>query len=274
MSRERYSYHSAHTSARPSLHRAIVALLLVTAVTLLVLAKSQHPALTHLRLKMLGSMKPVMSVVSQPVGASRALVSNTGKILNTAEENRQLRAENETLRHWQAVANALKAENDNLRSLMGYRPVEQVRYVTARVVGMSPGTFGQSLVLNAGAEQQVALLQPVVDAYGLVGRVVEVSPSASRVMLLSDVGSRIPVITNQGRQRAVLAGTGGEMLRLTFLETDAPLDLGDSVVTTQEGDLIPGGIVVGQVFKKDDTGYLVKPVRSLAQSEYVRVITR
>jgi hypothetical protein len=56
------------------------------------------------------------------------------------------------------------------------------------------------------------------------------------------------------------------------LNEDAKLTLGEPVVTTQEGALIPGGIAVGTLFQHDAEGYWVKPARALAQSEYVRVV--
>jgi len=271
MSRDRYSYaSSAH--AKPATQRAIVALLLATSVMLLVLARTSHPTILHLRMQMLDMLKPIMSAVSQPVTATRTLARSTSSVLDTAEENRQLKAENETLRHWQSVAQALKAENQSLRGLMAYQPVETASYVTARVIGQSPGNLGRFITINAGKEQGVQELQPVVDAFGLVGRTLEVANNAARVMVLSDVGSRVPVITSSSRHRAILSGTGGDLLRLSFMSENATLELGEPVVTTQEGALIPGGIAVGHVFKRDDTGYLVKPARPLTQSEMVRVV--
>lgn len=272
MSRDRYNYHVSRTQAKPATQRMVVALLVIAGITLLVLAKTQHPTLLNLRMQMLDMLRPVMTVVSQPVTATRKLATQTGQVLDVAEENRRLRTENETLRHWQSVAQALKAENLALRQLQDYRPVEAASYVTARVIGQSPSTFGQFLTINAGASDGAKTMQPVVDAHGLVGRTMEVSGHTSRVMLLSDVGSRVPVILGSSRQRAILAGTGGELLRLSFLADDVKPALGESVVTTQEGALIPGGIKVGTVFKRDGNGFLVKPLRPLAQAEYLRVI--
>lgn len=271
MSRDRYNYHVSRTQAKPATQRMVVALLVIAGITLLVLAKTQHPTLLNLRMQMLDMLRPVMTVVSQPVTATRKLATQTGQVLDVAEENRRLRTENETLRHWQSVAQALKAENLALRQLQDYRPVEAASYVTARVIGQSPSTFGQFLTINAGASDGAKTMQPVVDAHGLVGRTMEVSGHTSRVMLLSDVGSRVPVILGNSRQRAILAGTGGELLRLSFLADDVKPALGESVVTTQEGALIPGGIKVGTVFKRDGNGFLVKPLRPLAQAEYLRV---
>ncbi|PZP86336.1 MAG: hypothetical protein DI582_03055 [Azospirillum brasilense] len=273
MSRERYHYATSRTTARPATQRAVVTLLILTGLTLLALSRAQHPSVVQVRLQMLEMLRPAMQVASQPVTATRKLAASTGEVLDAAEENRRLRAENETLRHWQSVAQAMKAENTALRKLMAYQPVEHASYVTARVIGQSPASFGQYITINAGSAEGIKPLQPVTDAYGLVGRTLEVAEHTTRVMLLNDAASRVPVVMGTTRQRAILTGNGNELLRLSFMHTEnAALNLGEPVVTTQEGDLIPGGIAVGQVFKKDAAGYLIKPLRPLAQAEYLRVV--
>lgn len=273
MSRERYAYAASQSSPRPLIQRGLIALLLVTGVTLLLLAKSQHPAAARMRATGLEMLQPVVSVVTRPVAAVRGFVTAVSDHRRTVDDNRTLRAENDRLRHWQSVAIALKAENAALRTLMGYKPADNVTYATARVVGQSPGAYSHSVMINAGRAQGLKDLQPVVDSFGLVGRVVETAESTSRVLLLSDIASRVPVITGTTRQHAILSGTGGDMLRLTFLTVEQNnIRLGEQIVTTEEGGLIPGGIIVGSVFRKDKSGYMIKPVRPLTQSEYVRVM--
>jgi rod shape-determining protein MreC len=223
--------------------------------------------------RMLDLVHPVVAVVGAPVHGVRELIAYKNNLLNAMQENAQLRAENDTLRHWQAAAQALKAENDALRQLSGYQPVEHVSYVTGRVIGQAPSAYSGSLLIDAGSAQGIKPLEPVVDAHGLVGRVTDIGNSTSRVLLLSDPSSRVPVISATSRQHAILTGTGDALLQLTFIGGDAQhIALGETIVTTEEGGLIPGGIIVGTVFRRDATGLLVKPLRPLAESEYMRVI--
>ncbi len=274
MARDRYAYAATSSSARPLIQRGIIVLLLVTGITLLVLSKMHHNAAGKIRLQLLDMMNPVMGVVSKPVSGMRNLFHGVADYQQTVEENRRLKTENESLLHWQSVALELKAENEALRKLMDYHPADNVSYVTARVVGESPGSYSNSLMINAGADQGVKDLMPVVDSYGLVGRTLDVGKDASRVLLLSDMLSRVPVITSTTRQHAILSGTGTELLRLSFLtvEQQGTIQLGEQVVTTAEGGLVPGGIIIGTVFKEDKGTYLIKPLRPLTQAEYLRVM--
>ncbi|MFM9889306.1 MAG: rod shape-determining protein MreC [Rickettsiales bacterium] len=272
MSRDRYSY-SYGSSAAPKLwwQRVVTWVLVLVAVLLLVLAR--QPFTSGIRERLLATLTPALSLVSQPVHMFRGLVADKDAFFAAIDENKMLREENETLRHWQAVALALKAENESLRALSGYQPVENVKYVTARVVGQSARGYGATITINAGTSEGIAPYQPVVDSEGLIGRITTVSANAAQVLLLSDATSRVPVITGTTRQHALLSGTGEDLLRLTFLEGDArAMTLGEPVATTEEGALIPGGILVGKIFRRDAQGLLVKPPRPLASAEYVRVV--
>jgi rod shape-determining protein MreC len=273
MNRSRYSNSYAQASHRSAMTRAWMVLLIITGVTLLVLARSHHPVVTRLRAQMLDIVHPAIATLTQPVAGMRSLLAYKHDMLNAMAENAQLRTENDTLRHWQAVAQALKAENDALRQLSGYQPVEHVSYVTGRVIGQSPSAYAGALLINAGSSEGIKPLQPVVDAQGLVGRITDVGNTTSRVLLLTDPSSRVPVISATSRQHAILAGTGDALMQLTFIGGDPQgIALGETIVTTEEGGLIPGGIMIGTVFRRDATGLLVKPLRPLADSEYMRVI--
>lgn len=271
---ERYAYSYAAGGANRSLKsRVWIAALLLLAVVLLVLARAKSPFVDRVRTTLDGVVAPAMKVVNAPVRGAEKIVENKTSLLTTHQDNQRLREENETLRHWQAVAQALKAENDSLRKLSAYRPSENVTYVTAQVIAQSPDAYAGTLMIDGGLAQGLASLSPVIDSYGLVGRLVDVGEHTSRVLLLSDSRSRVPVITVNTRQHAILAGTGDELLRMTFVGGDSKtIELGEPIMTTAEGGLIPESVMVGTVFRRDATGLLVKPIRPLARAEYVRVM--
>lgn len=272
MSRDRYAY--SYGNSTPRHHwRQRVLVSVMALIALALLAFSHKPFAQGVRTKLLTISAPALELVATPVHVFREVVADKDAFFAAIEENKKLREENETLHHWQAVALALKAENESLRGLSGYQPVENVKYVTARVVGQSAKAYGANITLNAGSREGIAPYQPVIDGQGLIGRVTVVSENTAQVMLLSDANSRVPVITGTTRQHAILAGTGEDLLRLTFLDGDPKaITLGEPVATTEEGALIPGGILVGSIFRRDEQGLVVKPARSLASAEYVRVV--
>ena len=274
MRHERYSYSYGSSGSMKSLKgRLVIVVLVIVALVLLVMTRGHRPFVEHFRSTVDSVTAPVIDWVSTPVRGLHHLMENKSQLFAAYEENKQLREENDTLRHWQAVAQALKVENESLRALTGYKPVENVEYVTAHVIAQSPDAYSGTLMINAGKAQGLVELMPVIDAYGLVGRIVDVSDRTARVQLLSDGTSRVPVISATTRQHAILAGTGDELLRMTFVGGDpAQIQLGEPVMTTSEGGLIPDSVMVGTVFRRDTNGLLVKPSRPLGASEYVRIM--
>jgi rod shape-determining protein MreC len=272
---ERYSYNygSSGNSVRALGRRLWLLLLILAGIALIAMSRAGSPIIPKLRMQVQEVVGPILHTFAVPVAGLRNLIANKDALLEAYEENKQLRTENDMLRHWQAVAQALKVENESLRKLAAYNPVVDVEYITAHVIGQSPDAYGGMLMINAGETQGLKSLQPVIDAHGLIGRVVEAGESTARVLLLSDPASRVPVISGNSRQHAILAGTGDELLRLTFIGGDAKaIALGEPVMTTSEGGLIPESIMVGTVFRRDAEGLLVKPLRPLAQAEYVRIM--
>ena len=252
--------------------RIIVIFLVLTGVTLMVLGRINHPSLQEARLKAMAMVTPIVNVVSAPVEAVHSVISDWNALVAAHEINAKLRAENDSLRHWQSVAVALSRENANLRTLARYKPVVQTAYLTAKVVGHSQSAFGQGLLLNVGATDGVKPYQPVIDAFGLLGRAVEVSEHASRLMLITDPGSRIPVTVGTSGQRAILTGTGDNYLQLLFVPPSHRIKVGDMVMTTEDGGLLPSALAIGEVVAVKERSVRVKPMRDVGTADYVRVV--
>lgn len=252
--------------------RILVIFLVVTGVTLMVLGRINHPTLQAARLHALSIVTPIIHVVSAPVEAVHTMTSDWNALMNAHKMNAKLRAENDSLRHWQSVAVSLSRENASLRTLVRYKPVMQTAYLTAKVVGHSQSAFGQGLLLNVGAADGVKPYQPVIDAFGLIGRAVEVGESASRLMLITDPASRIPVTVGTSGQRAIITGTGEGLLQLLFVPPSHSIKVGDMVMTTEDGGLLPSALGIGEVVKVDGRDVRVKPMREVGSADYVRVV--
>ena len=82
--------------------------------------------------------------------------------------------------------------------------------------------------------------QPVLDASGLMGQVVEVLPYAARVLLLTDVTHSIPVQVNRNGLRAIAVGTGNpDYLELRHVAETADIKAGDLLVSSGLGQRFP-----------------------------------
>jgi rod shape-determining protein MreC len=113
---------------------------------------------------------------------------------------------------------------------------------------MDPNPFTHRIIINKGERDGVVLGQPVLDARGLMGQVVELMPYTSRVLLLTDTTHSIPVQVNRNGLRAIASGTGNpERLELRHVADTADIKEGDLLVSSGLGQRFPAGYPVATV---------------------------
>jgi len=118
----------------------------------------------------------------------------------------------------------------------------------ADFIGMDPNPFTHRIIINKGERDGVVLGQPVLDARGLMGQVVELMPYTSRVLLLTDSTHSIPVQVNRNGLRAIASGTGNpERLELRHVADTADIKEGDLLVSSGLGQRFPAGYPVATV---------------------------
>ncbi|MEL6317159.1 MAG: rod shape-determining protein MreC, partial [Pseudomonadota bacterium] len=161
-------------------------------------------------------------------------------------------------------------ENARLRALNDVKRSPRTSFVAAQAIGDSGGPFAQSAVVNVGREDGVEDGAPVLDAAGLVGRVVGVGARSARVVLLTDPRSRVPVTIGGANRRAILYGDAdGPHLR--HVSGDAPVAAGARVATSGDGAVFPAGLHIGVVGAERDGLVTVRPAADFARLDFVRI---
>ena len=90
--------------------------------------------------------------------------------------------------------------------------------------------------------------QPLIDADGLMGQIVEVSPASSRALLITDATHSIPVQVNRNGVRAIAEGTGSlGSLEIRHVSATTDIQIGDLLETSGLGGRFPGGYPVAVV---------------------------
>jgi rod shape-determining protein MreC len=192
-------------------------------------------------------------------------------------ENERLRSENDALKHWQSVAVALEAENKELRAMVGYKPVAETNYIAARVIAYNISALGHNAVIDKGTAEGVRAHQAVIGSDGMIGRTTDVAEHSSRVLLLTDMNARIPVVGTTSREKAMLVGAGVAMPELRFVSTNTQFAVGELLVTSDDGAVLPAGIAVGAVFSRNDRSsppeLRVRLTLDASRQTYVRVVS-
>ena len=125
----------------------------------------------------------------------------------------------------------------------------------------------QRLVLDAGTGDGVHLGQAVIDAGGLMGQIIEATPSHSTVLLLTDPDHAVPVMVMRNGVRLIVYGRG-DHLELSDVPLNSGVEVGDVLVTSGLGGRFPAGFPVGTVaaLRPDDShAFLVGDVTPAAR---------
>ena len=183
------------------------------------------------------------------IGAAASTRYAVGGIFDAVipgQSSLDLDAESRRLRAELAGVEELQRENDRLRRLLGFIEGETRRSVAARVIAEDATSWFRTIEINRGYEDGVLVGLPVVDAAGLVGRVVRSTAHTARVLLITDASSAVAVLVQDQRIRGVCRGQGGT-LGLDFALVQDPIQVGDGVITSGLGGIFPKGLVVGYV---------------------------
>jgi len=187
----------------------------------------------------------LVDVPSRAAGEVSDLVVDRQLLL---KENKQLRADALTLEHKVQQVAALTAENIRLRELLSGRARVKEQVMLAELIGVNPDPFQHQVILNRGVEDQVYDGQPVLDAGGVMGQVVESTHYTSRVMMITDARHALPVEVNRNGLRSILLGKGDlTELVLDHVADTADIREGDLLVTSGLGGRFPRGYPVARV---------------------------
>ncbi len=242
------------------------------AIALMLLDRAGSTFVEGVRTALTDTVSPILEAVSQPVATFNDAISQAGQLVSVAEENTELRRQNERLQHWQTVARRLEAENSALRTMLNL-PVEPgIGFVTGRVIGDQGGAYVRSVLVNAGVRENVVPGQAAMTGEGLAGRVVEAGRRTARVLLITDMNSRIPILVGERRDPAILAGDNRSQPRLLYLDPRIDVPIGARVVTSGHGGVFPPGLPVGQVAVSGEQGVRIQPFVDWGHMEYLRLV--
>ncbi|WP_245586787.1 rod shape-determining protein MreC [Pseudomonas cremoricolorata] len=194
-------------------------------------------------------------------------------------ENEKLKTEALLLQGRLQKLAALTEQNVRLRELLNSSALVNEKVEVAELIGVDPNPFTHRILINKGERDGVFLGQPVLDARGLMGQVVELMPYTSRVLLLTDSTHSIPVQINRNGLRAIASGTGNpERLELRHVADTADVKEGDLLVSSGMGERFPAGYpvaTVNQVIHDSGQPFAIVraiPTAALNRSRYMLLV--
>lgn len=195
------------------------------------------------------------------------------------DENRELKSQNLLLAERTQTMAAVTAENVRLRELLNAAQRVQLEFMTGETIGVNYDPFSQQVVISRGHRDGAYVGMPVVDAAGVMGQLISVSPYTSRLLLISDTNHAIPVQVNRNGLHFIAQGTGNpEQLALAHVPETADLRKGDLLITSGLGGRFPFGYPVATIERithqpgEPFMDVVAKPLSRLDRSRYVLLL--
>ncbi|WP_175651914.1 rod shape-determining protein MreC [Pseudomonas sp. Marseille-P9899] len=223
-------------------------LVLVVLSIALMVVDARFPVLKPVRSQMSLVLMQSYTITDLPQRLWQGVASQFGSRTELIAENEKLKTEALLLQGRLQKLAALTEQNVRLRELLNSSALFNEKVEVAELIGMDPNPFTHRILINKGERDGVVLGQPVLDARGLMGQVVELMPYTSRVLLLTDTTHSIPVQVNRNGLRAIASGTGNpERLELRHVADTADIKEGDLLVSSGLGQRFPAGYPVATV---------------------------
>jgi rod shape-determining protein MreC len=235
--------------------------------------------LETVRLYMGAAASPVYTVVQAPGQLWSWLTGSFADRIELRRENAELSEQLRVARVKLLQFDSLREENVRLRAVREASAGVGGRTMIAEIMRVDVDPFRHRVRINKGADDGVFRNQPVLDAFGIVGQVVQVDKYSSTIILISDAEHAIPIQVNRNGIRSIAVG-GGDLGRLSlpYMTVESDVKNGDLLVSSGLDGIFPAGYPVARVTKVErnssDTFALVeaKPLAQLDRDREVLLL--
>jgi len=205
---------------------------------------------------------PFQKFIKQTVNITEDLWFKYFGLINAHNENTLIKREIDSLRIENSRYRELLATHLRLQNLLQFKKTIDQPVLAAQVIGRDPTGWFKSVIIDKGKRAGLKVNMPVVNAEGVVGRLVSVSMDYAKVLLIIDQNSAVDCIIQSSRDNGIVKGLSLKICKLDYVLKTGQVVIGDMVVTSGLGRVFPKGVPVGKVIDvKDLPGELFKDVK-------------
>jgi rod shape-determining protein MreC len=212
-----------------------------------------------------GFLAPIQKVGSNIVSPLSNLFEDITNLGRTQSKIDDLKEENEKLKSQLILKENIVGELEQLKGVLDLAGAARFKVVSARVLTKGgTGTFGETIVIDAGSKAGIRRDMTVIASAGLVGVVKSTTSNSAVILLMSDPSFRIGVRVAGTQDMGVLSGEGNSRFSLRMLSATGQITVGDVLLargSSGDSPFVPG-VPVGQVtFVENTVGQLTKQGR-------------
>ncbi len=231
--------------AKEKAHGLGTTILIIFSLLLLIIGKVNEDSFSVFKSYFLDISSGFLNLIGKPVNSISDSFYKINNLVYLYSENENLKEENYSLIKWKDLALKLLAENEQLKKQLNSVSTNKERLITTKVISNSGGSYVKTITIDVGSNDGVKLGNPVINNWGMIGRIVELGKNASRVLLTVDINSQIPVYFENSLYRAILVGKNSDLLEVKFLKKRVIISNNERLMTSGEGGILPRGLPVG-----------------------------
>lgn len=271
MASRRSARHDAEHGVRFS--RTIFIMLIVVSSALIMFDRpaSRSVAFAGFRASFTDIAAPLLELAAQPIRAVKGIGPYFRMQGDLARENAELRQQLIEARYWEDLAYRQRDRIEVYESALNVQTQATQDRIGAWTVADPRGPFVHARLIGRGSNAGIADGYPVINLYGLVGRVYETGERSARVLLLTDLNSNIPVMVDRSNSRAILTGDNSDYPRLQYLGRNPDIQAGDRIVSSGDDGVLPRGLPVGVAVPTREGGWRVELYSDQAPIDFVWV---
>lgn len=151
------------------------------------------------------------------------------------------------------------------------------------VISYSSGSYMTSFTLNRGSLHGIEKNMPVVVKEGVVGYVCDVGLNWCMVSTVIETASSVGAYIPRSGATGIVSGDASlrrdGVCKLSYLEQNADVQVGDKVLSSGSGSVYPADLVIGEVIAVEIEEYsrtlvaTVKPSVDFGRLQYMMIIT-
>lgn len=232
----------------------VSSVLLVLSFSLLFLTVNKRLDIPYVSNAIHTSLSYVNQVLSKPIRFFSEQRDVIGELIETYDENKELKSSLTTLESQVAELDTIKKENDSLRETLGMTHRYEDKEVLVGLVSVrTPVSWNTQLTIDLGKKDGLTEEMLVVSNGGLIGIIEHIYDDVTDVKLLSnsDKVTKIPVKIATGNTNiyGILTGydTDTNSFIISQLNSTDEITVGSNVVTSDLAGATPSNIQIGKV---------------------------
>ncbi len=204
---------------------------------------------------------PFQKLIRRTVNFTKDFWLNYFYLIDVRHENTLLKQEINSFRRANSRYKELLTTHERLRKLLQFKEVIRRPVIAAQVIGLDPTGWFKSIIIDKGKRAGLKWDMPVVNASGVVGRIVSVSTDYAKVLLIIDQNSAVDCLMQQSRDRGMVKGLSMDACKMDYMTKSSDVAVGEMVITSGLGGIFPKGLPVGRISRvKDVSGEFFKEI--------------